>query len=58
MSRQNVVPLRRRPPSQQELEVYRWMTRSWSPALRQLILPEYYRANLSKPRAVLQQRRR
>lgn len=51
MTRHNVVPFRRRPPSQRELEVYRWITRSWTPALRQLILPEHYWANLVEPGA-------
>jgi hypothetical protein len=51
MRRDNVVLFPQRPPSKQELDVYRWMTRSWSPALRQLILPRYYYwANLSTPR--------
>jgi hypothetical protein len=59
MRRNNVVLFPARPPSEQELEVYRWMTRNWTPALRQLILPQhYYWANLSTPRAAGRQGRR
>ena len=43
MSKDNVIPFRKRPPSETELEVYRMMTREWSPALRQLIFPEHFR---------------
>ena len=43
MSKDNVIPFRRRPPSEIELHVYRMMTREWSPALRQLIFPEHFR---------------
>ncbi len=38
----NVIPFRPRGPSKQELEVYRWMTRRWSPGLRRLMLPQYF----------------
>lgn len=43
MSKDNVIPFRKRPPSETELEVYRMMTREWSSALRQLIFPEHFR---------------
>lgn len=43
MSGDNVIPFRKRPPSETELEVYRMMTREWAPALRQLMFPEYFR---------------
>jgi hypothetical protein len=42
MTRSNVIPFRRRPPSTPELEAYRWMTRSWSPGMRRLMCPQYY----------------
>lgn len=42
MTRDNVIPFPGRPPSQQELQVYSWMTRGWSPALRRLICPQYF----------------
>jgi hypothetical protein len=34
---------RARPPSEAELQAYRRVTRNWSPALRQLLLPEFFR---------------
>jgi hypothetical protein len=37
-----VIPFRSRPPSKQELGAFRRITRSWSPALRQLICPQYF----------------
>ena len=43
MSDDNVIPFRKRPPSESELEVYRMMTREWAPALRQLMFPEHFR---------------
>src|SRR5579862_527888 len=39
----NVIPFRKPPPSRAELEIYRQITRNWSPALRQLLLPEHFR---------------
>jgi hypothetical protein len=46
MTRDNVVvPFRRRPPAQQELEMYHMLTRHWSPALRRLLCPQYYEAD-------------
>lgn len=41
MSRGNVIPFRKRPPSKGELDAFRRMTRSWSPELRQLMFPRY-----------------
>ena len=43
VSADNVIPFRKRPPSETELEVYRMMTREWSPALRQLMFPEHFK---------------
>jgi len=43
VSDNKVVPFRRRPPSQAELEAYQRMTRHWSPTLRQMMFPEYFR---------------
>jgi hypothetical protein len=43
MSDRKVIPFRKRPPSQTELEVYRQMTRGWSPEMRQLMFPEHFR---------------
>jgi len=43
VSDNKVVPFRRRPPSQAELEAYQRMTRHWSPTLRQMMFPEYFK---------------
>ena len=43
MSDQKVIPFRKRPPSENELEVYRKMTRNWSPEMRQLMFPEHFK---------------
>ena len=43
MSDDKVIPFRKRPPSEAELEVYRRMTQQWSSALRQLMFPEHFR---------------
>jgi hypothetical protein len=39
-----VIPFRKRPrpPSEAELEVYRQMTRNWSPQMRRLMFPEHF----------------
>jgi hypothetical protein len=39
----NVIPFRKRPPSEQELEVYRQITRNWDPALRQMMFPDHFK---------------
>jgi hypothetical protein len=49
VSDDNVIPFRKRPPSESELEAYRLLTRNWSPQLRQLMFPEYFRQDLDKP---------
>jgi hypothetical protein len=43
VSDDNVIPFRKRPPSDSELKVYRMMTRGWSAALRQMMFPEHFR---------------
>lgn len=42
MSRAKVIPFRRRPPSEAELDAYRRMTRNWTPEMRRLLFPEYF----------------
>ena len=39
----NVIPFRKRPPSESELEVYRQITRNWDPALRQMMFPDHFK---------------
>jgi len=41
MADDNVIPFRPRPPSDTELAVYKQMTRSWHPQMRQLMFPKY-----------------
>ena len=43
MSSDNVIPFRPRPPSEEELEVYRQATRNWSPEMKRLMFPEHFR---------------
>ncbi|HYX74349.1 MAG TPA: hypothetical protein VE819_06675 [Steroidobacteraceae bacterium] len=43
MSDSKVVPFRRRPVSEAELEVYQRITRHWSPTLRQKLSPEHFK---------------
>ena len=43
MSDSNVIPFRKRPPSEMELESYQRMTRNWHPDLKQLMFPEHFR---------------
>ena len=43
MDHDNVIPFRKRPPSEQELEVYRQITRNWDPALRQMMFPDHFK---------------
>ena len=43
MSDRKVVPFRKRPPCEAELEVYRRMTRNWHPDMRRRLLPEHFR---------------
>jgi hypothetical protein len=39
----NVIPFRKRAPSEGQLEAYRRMTQNWSSELKQLMFPEYFR---------------
>ena len=43
MTDQNVIPFRRRPPSEGEMEAYRRMTQNWNAHLRQLLFPEHFK---------------
>jgi hypothetical protein len=43
MSDRKVIPFRKRPPSEIELEVYRQITRGWRPEMRQLMFPEHFK---------------
>jgi hypothetical protein len=43
MSDSNVIPFRKRPPSNGEMEAYRRFTRCWSVELKQLMFPEHFR---------------
>lgn len=43
MSDEKVIPFRKRPPSETELEVYRRITRQWSSLMRQMMFPDYFR---------------
>jgi len=52
VSDDNVIPFRKRPPSDSELRVYRLMTRGWAPALRQLMFPEHFRREQDNERRV------
>jgi len=38
-----VIPFRKRPPSEGEMEAYRRMTRNWDSHLRQLLFPEHFK---------------
>ena len=42
-SQSNVIPFRKRPPSEIEVEMYQRMTRNWHPELKQLMFPELYK---------------
>jgi len=48
MSDSTVIPFRKRPPSEQELEMYRKMTRNWHPEMRQLMFPEHFKHDRQK----------
>ena len=43
MADRKVVPFRKRPPSEAELEVYRRMTRNWHPEMRRAMFPEHFK---------------
>lgn len=42
MGQDNVIPFRKRPPSDGEMEAYRMMTRNWSPELKRLMFPHHF----------------
>jgi len=44
MRSNNVIPFPKRTPSQGELEVYRRITRNWSPTSRRIIFPDFQRS--------------
>jgi hypothetical protein len=46
----NVVPFRKRPPSEDELEAFRRATKSWHPSLRQLLFPEHTKRDADRER--------
>ena len=43
MTDRKVIPFRKRPPSQAELEMYRQITRNWHPDMRRLMLPDHFK---------------
>ncbi|MET0988544.1 MAG: hypothetical protein ABW034_24360 [Steroidobacteraceae bacterium] len=43
MTCDNVIPFRKRPPSDVEMEVYRRATQHWSPQMRELMFPEHFK---------------
>jgi hypothetical protein len=42
MSDQKVIPFRKRPPTEEELEIYRQITRNWHPEMQRLMFPEHF----------------
>jgi hypothetical protein len=48
MSDSNVIPFRKRPPSENELEIYRKITRNWHPEMRALMFPEHFKHDDAK----------
>ena len=42
MSDEKVIPFRKRPPSEAEMEIYRHITRNWHPEMQRLLLPEHF----------------
>jgi hypothetical protein len=48
VSPSNVIPFRKRPPSEMELEAYRQMTRNWSEDVKQLMFPDHFMADMQK----------
>jgi hypothetical protein len=43
-----VVPFRKRPPSEHELEAFRRATKSWDPGLRELLFPEHVKRDVER----------
>jgi hypothetical protein len=48
MSDDVVIPFRKRPPSEAELEAYRRLTSEWHPELRRLMFPEHFRQDANR----------
>jgi hypothetical protein len=48
MNDDNVIPFRKRPPSEAEMDAYRQMTRRWSDASKQLLLPDHFQADIKE----------
>lgn len=44
----NVIPFRKRPPSNNEMECYRMITRHWHPQVRALMCPEHFKRETAK----------
>jgi hypothetical protein len=42
MADDNVIPFRKRPPTEAEIEHYRMITSSWHPELRKQMFPEHF----------------
>ena len=47
MTDRKVVPFRKRPPSESELEAYRRITRNWHPEMQRLMFPEHFKRDQS-----------
>lgn len=43
MSDDNVIPFRKRPPSEAEIQYYRMMTGNWHPRVREMMFPEHFK---------------
>lgn len=48
MDQNNVIPFRKRPPSDIEVETYERMTRNWHPELKQMMFPEHFKREQDK----------
>ena len=46
MNDDNVIPFRKRPPSEAEMDAYRQMTRRWTDASKQLLMPDHFQVEL------------
>jgi hypothetical protein len=44
----NVIPFRKPPPSEAEMEAYQLLTRNWDPSLRRLMFPEHFKHEQDK----------
>jgi hypothetical protein len=48
LSDDNVIPFRKRPPSDTELEVYRQITRAWHADVKAMLFPDHFRHDQEK----------